>query len=241
MIRIHLLLVCISLLVSSVCGQNSQHSKTLSITGEQVIEQMSRAYSTAQSYSDTGLVQEVTPNSKRDHTKLITAFNTYFVRPESYRFEWNAVGEDEPGWKVIWNNGGMFFSLNSSGQPVRETRPGRTIGSAAVVTRGASHTIAALLTTQISGFRITQIRRASLLHQESFEGDLCYVVKGFHPLGFPIELWISKSNFMLRKSREIGKDGRIQEEIRRSIEVDRPILPSTFEFNPRKVIPKAVA
>jgi hypothetical protein len=222
-------------------GRNKDNTAGLALTARQVIDRMSQAYSTAQSYSDTGLVREVTPGPKNSSIKLITSFNTYFVRPDNYRFEWKAVGGDEPGWKVIWSNGGTFFSLNPGGQPVRETRTGRTIGSAAVVSRGASHTIAALLTTQISGFRITQIRHASLERNEVFEGDRCYVVKGFHPLGFPVELWISRSNFMLRKSREIGKDGRIQEEIRRSITVDRPILPSTFEFNPRKVIPKVVA
>jgi len=98
-----------------------------------------------------------------------------------------------------------------------------------------------LLTTGIGGFRLSQLDRVSLLRKETFEGKLCYVVRGFHPLGFAVELWITADDSLLRKIRQINNDGSFQEEIRRNIVVDEPISPNTFEYKARKMGVKTVA
>ena len=231
-------MVCAFLLAHSAFGQGSPEQKFMGQNGEQILQQMASKYAAVNSYRDTG---EVHVNLKGLKPSVTNTFNTYFVRPDRYRFEWYTAGSDDAKWNVIWSNSGSFYSLDASGVREREYRSGRTISTAASVSRGASQTVAALLTTGIGGFRLSQLDRVSLLRKETFEGKLCYVVRGFHPLGFAVELWITADDSLLRKIRQINNDGSFQEEIRRNIVVDEPISPNTFEYKARKMGVKTVA
>jgi len=74
-----------------------------------------------------------------------------------------------------------------------------------------------------------------LVGEEVFEGVLCYHIKGAHPNGEIYELWIGKSDLLLRKVRQVTKDSnniRTEEEIRRNIHVNEPIANALFDYKP---------
>ena len=231
-------MACALVFAHAAYAQRPTTRRSAPPNGEQILQQMASKYASVNSYSDSG---EVRVNLKGMKPTVTNTFNTYFVRPDRYRFEWYTMGSADPKWNVIWSNSGSFYSLDASGAREREYRPGRTISSAASVSRGASQTVAALLTTGIGGFRLSQLDRVSLLRSEIFEGERCYIIRGFHPLGFAVELWITTNDILLRKIRQLNNDGSFQEEIRRNIVVDKPISPNTFEYKSRKMGIKTIA
>jgi len=200
---------------------------------------MADKYSAAESYQDSGYVQ-ITANNPSAKPRILNSFNSYFARPGNYRFEWKANDEDNNGWHVIWTTGNFFSTLNSNGKPELEMNRGTTIARASAVTRGASQTVATLLSGTVRGFRVSELLDAALLRQENFEGEDCFVIRGRHPLGLPIDVWISKNDFLIRKIRQTNGDGSFQEEIRRNIKLDEPIAPQIFEYKSKRTAPRNV-
>src|SRR5262245_7919697 len=213
-------------------SQKSTHPQKASLTGVEVVQNMAAQYASADSYQDTGLVQETRPGGG-SRPRLVNSFKTYFARPGKFRFEWKPAETDDRSWRIIWCNADELYSLSSEGALERESRGETSIAAAAGVSRGASNTVGSLLATGIGGFRLTEMERVVLVRDEKFEGEDCYVVRGYHPLGLAIDLWISKSDSLLRKIRETNADGSYQEEIRRGIKLNQPVNDNTFEFKPR--------
>ena len=201
---------------------------------------MTDRYNNAKSYQDTGYVQIRTGVNVGSKVKILNTFDTYFARPGSYRFQWKADNDSDNGWKVIWSNGDFYSTLNANGDRELEMNRGTTIARATAVTRGASQTVAALLIGTVRGFRVSQMTNLVLLRQERFDGENCYVVRGKHPLGFAIDIWVGSNDFLIRKIRQMNGDGSFQEEIRRNIKLDIPIPQATFEYKAPKRAPKNI-
>ena len=201
---------------------------------------MADRYLAATSYQDVGFVQLRSSDSSSAKIKVLNSFSTFFARPEFYRFQWRSNDENDKGWKVIWTGGDFFSTLDENGDREIELNRGMTIARASAVTRGASQTVATLLSGTVRGFRVSEMSQLSLLRQEKFDGENCYVVRGRHPLGFAIDVWISKNDFLIRKIRQTNGDGSFQEEIRRNIKFDVPIAPEIFQYKSKKTAPKNV-
>jgi outer membrane lipoprotein-sorting protein len=240
MSKIFHIVVCVIVLAGYSSSQVRSRDVHASLNGEDIMLRMAERYNTAKSYQDTGLVQIRAGNNTASRTKVLNTFSTYFARPGSYRFQWKANSDSDNGWKVIWSGGDYFSTLNANGERELEMDRGTTIARAAAVTRGASQTVAALLSGTVRGFRLSQMSQVTLISKEEFDGVDCYVVRGHHPLGFAIDIWVGKSDFLIRKIRQMNGDGSFQEEIRRNIILDVPIPQSTFEYKSPKTAPKNV-
>jgi hypothetical protein len=206
------------------------------MTAEQIIQRMAAQYASAKTYQDVGIIQDIKSGGQ---IEAVNSFKTYFVRPNKFRFEWESYSfRGDREWNIVWGSGANVFKDYWWGEVEKEENLSMAIAGATGVSRGAAHTIPTLLMKEVGGFRFTDLARISLLHEEKFENVACFVVRGYHPFGFPIDLWISKTDFLLRKSREKREDGRFEEEIRRNVKVNGPIPVSTFQYSPSKKTPK---
>jgi hypothetical protein len=77
---------------------------------------------------------------------------------------------------------------------------------------------------------LTEISKISLLKQENFEGEDCFVVRGYWHRQ-PVNLWIGKNDYFLRKVRIANFNNTFQEEIRRNIKSGEEIPSETFTFS----------
>jgi outer membrane lipoprotein-sorting protein len=238
--KFFILTISVFLCSAVTFSQKNSHPQKTSLSGTEIVRKMAAQYAGADSYQDSGLVQEAKAGGG-SRPRLVNSFKTYFARPGKFRFEWKPAETDNRSWRIIWSNSDDLYSLSSEGALERESRGETSIAAAAGVSRGASNTVVSLLATGIGGFRLTQLERVVLVREEKFEGEDCYVVRGYHPLGLAIDLWISKSDSLLRKIRETNADGSYQEEVRRGIKLNAPVNNNTFEFKPRNIAPKSVA
>lgn len=211
-------------------------SQKSALNGEQIVRKMAEQYANSKSYSDVGVVQTVSGKDERI-IETNVSFKTYFVRPKKLRFEW----EDSPpfkSWHIVWSDGKDAYTFWESGKLEKEESLSMALAGATGVSGGSAHTISVLLMEDAGGFKLTEMSRISLLREEQFEGEDCFVVRGYHPFGFPIDLWISKNDFLLRKEREQNEDKTFSEEIRRNVKLDGTIPSETFQYTPPAATPK---
>lgn len=218
------------LLVTSVVrSQEKQKARLL-------LNQMAETYSRLVSYQDEGVV--ITTYDEETGGRIDKLpFKTFFKRPNLFRFEWTDYFLSKLGKKrVAWSNGKSAFTYWEPDRYEMEKRLGLAIAGATGVSRGSAHTVSRLLLAdEVSGFPVTDLNDASLLGEEIFEGVLCYHIKGTHPHGGVYELWIGKSDRLLRKVREETRDSdkiTTKEEIRRNIHVNQPIANAFFDYKP---------
>lgn len=221
-------------LLTLLLGSRVADCQPKTMTPLSIIEKMATQYATASSYQDSGVVIDVNGDTfGQDSPALI--FKTYFERPHFFRTEWierdNAQSR-EP-WSVVWNDGKQTWRYYSWDPTVKkETNIGLGIAGATGISRGSAHTVLALLLEAVGGFRLTETTNLSIIREEKFEGENCYVLRGYHPLNFPIDMWISKNDFLLRKTEKRTHNGAYQVEIRRNVKLNGKIPPDIFNFTP---------
>ncbi|MEO8574699.1 MAG: DUF2092 domain-containing protein [Pyrinomonadaceae bacterium] len=215
-----------TLLIIALLSLSAQ-AQTRTSTGDQIIQKMSAQYASVKSYQDVGVIQDGSKNS----TIKVNEFKTYFVRPNLIRFEWEDADDRDKFSSIFWSDGkGVFSFYNFSKDLEKEESISSAVAGATGISRGAAHTVTRLLSTDVGGFSLTEMSRIILLSQEAFEGEDCFVVRGFHPFGFAIDVWISKRDMLIRKVHEEKESGAFTDDIRREIKINQPIPESTFKF-----------
>jgi outer membrane lipoprotein-sorting protein len=203
------------------------------ITPHTIIRKMAARYANAASYQDTGVVMDTKSGADNQGTVEIE-FKTYFVRPHLFRFEW--VDRDtvtlEERLNVVWNNGKRTFRYYSWDDPSveREENIGIGLAGATGISRGSAHTVMTLLMKEVGGFRVTELTGISLLGEDKVGGENCYVLRGYHPFKFPVDLWISKQDFLIRKTREPVGDGSYKVEIHKDVKLNVATSREIFNF-----------
>lgn len=224
---------CASLTMLMYWGVGVSQTKT--ITAQSIVEKMAAQYANASSYQDTGVVEDVKGEGAGQSVTVIK-FKTFFVRPHFFRFEWTdrSVVTSEERLNVVWNDGKQtygYYSWDDAGIEKKEDL-GLGIAGATGISRGSAHVIPALLMEEVGGFRLPETSNVSLLGEEKFEGEDCYIVRGYHPHNFPIDMWIGKRDFLLRKVKEPNEDGTYEVDIRRDIKLNGKIPAEIFNYTP---------
>jgi hypothetical protein len=169
-------------------------------------------------------------------------FKTYFVRPHLFRFEWTERDLMTAGQRlsVVWDDGRHAFEYYSWDDPAVSEREGidRVVAGATGVSKGSAHTIPALLMQDVAGFRLTELTSLSVLGEEEFEGEECFIVRGYHPFNFPIDMWSSKRDYLLRKTKEPQDGGVFKIEIHRGVKLNGRISRGLFNYSPPPPNPK---
>lgn len=196
---------------------------------------MTERYTSMQSYQDCGAVRVY---SRLLPLTIDLTFQTYFVRPDLFRFEWHSQSrllrwsDGFRHYAAIWSNGDSVYTYwNTRG--LREERSLKSaVAGATGISHGSAHTVYRLLNNKVGGFTFTELQQLSKLHGQKFEGTPCHTIRGRHPRGGTYKLWIGKEDLLIRKVRSTSGIF-IQEETRQEIRVNSLIPGTTFyEFAP---------
>jgi hypothetical protein len=201
----------------------------------QVLAEMSDAYASLQTYSDTGVVFR---HFKNDAAPNETTFETAFARPKLFRFAWVSHHPYPPlrhvEWKsVIWFDGRAPYSHADwgpdQGKSKIEDSLTMAVAGATGVSGGAAHTVVRLILPEIGGFSLGDLASPELVGVEVVEGVSCDHVLGTAEYAGQIDLWVGRADHMLRKQRVVLA-GVAQEEIRRNIQLNQTIPLEKFSL-----------
>jgi hypothetical protein len=223
--------IVVSIMLILHLASDVDRGKEVAFTARTIIEKMASQYSTAMSYQDSGLVETTFLSATGSRLEELP-FNTYFRRPRFFRFEW-IEALPTPTKHVIWCDGRHAYKYRDPDIFEDEEKLSLAISGASGLTSGASHTIPRLLIDEMVGFVLTDLTNLSLEGSDVFEGQECFVIKGIHPMGDTNELWIGKTDFLLRKLKTVHKFAdfsAISQEIHRNIRLNEEIPVEIFDF-----------
>jgi outer membrane lipoprotein-sorting protein len=200
------------------------------------MRRIAQSYAGCSSYQDTGVVETTFDETTSGRIEK-KPFKTYFQRPTLFRFEWIDYSPYKDGrLNIVWSNGKEAFTYWQPDRYEKEESLSMGIAGATGISSGAAHTLSRLLMEDImSGFALTDLTDLSIVGSEQFEGEWCYRISGKHPSGSLYELWIGKSDYLVRKLRRRSKFenfSTLEEEIHRDIKINVPIARSVFNFKP---------
>jgi outer membrane lipoprotein-sorting protein len=235
-----------------------------------ILKEMVARYAGFSSYQDSGVVQTLpgesllaaSPTRPRfiniaSSGGTLVSFKTYYARPGKFRFEWRSPLLKASRDAAIWSNGKQAYSwtpdvagigegyILNSGSELRSY-----VDEAQRWSGGAVFFVPSLLMKDVSPFSfgdmLSIMEGLSLLREEQFDGEPCYVIKG-NISGVPWVLWVGKESYLLRKTRTVytsvsfhetlEKKGRVKtsiaEEVHRNIRVDENIPETVFRYRPQ--------
>lgn len=194
---------------------------------ESLLQEMARAYSTAQSYSDKSMAIY---RNRDGSERLRVDFRIWFARPSSFRVdaESKRPGGGVPRREVMWADGAAARTW-ATDKAVASHPKVRIAGSGMFGTY-AYHVPTLLESSYGARRRLHELSSPELVGEETFEGVDCYRVRGEWE-GDAYEVWLGKADHLVRKIAATYADHQ-QEEIHREILVDQPIPKETFRFAP---------
>jgi len=200
-----------------------------------ILSNMFRVYSRLASYQDEGIL--VTTNDEpTGGTIEKMPFKTFFKRPHLFLFEWTEFTITKLGRKnVVWFNGKEAFMYWEPDSYEKKESLSMAVAGATGISLGTVNTVSTMLSPgEFGDSRLNRLVKPALLGEDVFDGIRCFHIKATED-GNPIELWVGKTDFLLRKiKRESKKDEgvRIEEEIRRNIQTDQAIAEAVFNYTP---------
>lgn len=200
-----------------------------------ILDNVFKVYSRLKSYQDEGILIETRDESTGGTIEKMP-FKTSFRRPNMFRFEWTDYTITKLGrTHIVWSNGKEVFTYWEPDRYEKEESLSLAVAGATGVTSGAARTVALLLLPEeLGGATWKDLKEVSLAGEEVVDGVNCYRIKAKFG-DDPLELWIGKNDFLLRKSREEKKIDEIlwiTEEFRRKIQVDHSIPDVAFNYKP---------
>ncbi len=179
-----------------------------------ILRKTARVYRASKSYVDTGTVQTVYTNSKREWTGE-TRFKTAYVAPFEFRFESNmrdvpSVEADFIAWR---DRDGVqaWYNLDPDmGNDIRSIQGALDTGAG--ISRDTSGLIPGLIFpgTKLGG-DIVRLANAVRLEDAEIDGFDCFQIQGRRePHDGPTIVWIDKESFLIRRIYEEDeiRDGR---------------------------------
>ena len=208
-----------------------------------VLLESGAAYASLKTYSDTGVA------THPDFGDL--TFDTAFERPERFRF---AFKDGHPfvllrfltTEHIVRDDGRRVttWTVSSGKEPVEviDASLALAVAGATGVSRGSAHRIATLLMPHLwdhdaFGSSILALSEPKLLGDASIEGVPCRDVSGRTKRGMAVEVWIARSDHLIRRIDTRDSQGVVESEVRRDIRIDAVIPPATFDTHaaPRRV------
>jgi outer membrane lipoprotein-sorting protein len=203
------------------------------VAAESLLQHMAQAYAAVSSYSDSGSVHG---NDKDGPDPSSVGFRIYFSRADGFRFDLtNNVGSPHfpPTHKVLWCKGKESYQW---WQDFPEIVTNRDVfsgisGFTGISSRSA-HNIPSLLETNFGWQEyLYQISSPKVVGDEVVDGTDCFRVRGKGRAGRTFEIWLSKSDYFVRKIKTTYPD-LSHEEIHRGIEINQQISRNVFNLSP---------
>jgi len=211
------------------------------LSGQEILAQMSRRYASCESYRDSGVVKASIEGTEQVLPEQ--PFETKFCRSGLFRFDWQMLLQPgvPPKKCSVWTDGDGVCSYCEPAEFFREQNLASAVARAAGISGGAVHTVPRLLMPDLGGKAITDLGDLELLREESMSGVDCFVVKGTRGGGgdpasraMTYELWIGKTDYLLRRIRmrawaQMLGSWAVTEETRADVEIDVDITRGEFE------------
>lgn len=190
----------------------AQDAVSPGMTAAQIIAQMEEAYATCTTYTDSG---EIHKTFHRDGRVKIIRFETAFIRPDRFRFEFNQADRHNPEGPrqryIVWQDGRHVRRWSYAREQVnRKATLSLAIAGATGVSSGVAHYVPRLMIPEIDGGsvtdgRFTRIDDVTLAIDATGESVDCYRL-----VGSEFELWIGTQDFLLRRViRDSGMSNRV--------------------------------
>jgi outer membrane lipoprotein-sorting protein len=194
---------------------------------ESHLKQMEAAYAQLQSYSDNSTVLYRNPDGTERST---VNFKIWFSRPTSFRIDAHSTSTTggPPRREVMWTDGDKARAW-SLGKAVVNLDKIQIAGSRMFGTY--AYHVPTLLDASYGGQkRIHQLSAPKMAGEETIDGIDCVRISGqFH--GDPYELWIGRSDHLVRKVVASYR-GNLMEETHREIAINPALTPEVFKFAP---------
>lgn len=202
-------------------------------SAESLLKRMARAYGSARSYTDSGEVYTY-QNGVRDSAS--TRFRIHFVRPDRLRFEMlqNIGSPYQPQrYTMIWSDGNWTYSWEQGYPRVATSRDvTAVIAQFTGVSGRAVHNIPSLLQANFGGQEyLYRISSPKVLGEDVFEETDCYRIQGKGRGERLLEIWVGKSDHLIRKVRTTYSDSS-REEVHHGIAINQPVSPLMLSFTP---------
>lgn len=202
-------------------------------SAESILKRMARAYGCAKSYADSGVVYDY-HNGARDEAGM--SFRINFLRPDHLRFELtDNIGSSyfPENYRVLWSYGNATYTWERSYPQIQTHRDvTTTIAQFTGISRRSVHNIPSLLQTNFGWQEyLYKITSPTVAGEEAFEAIHCYRIQGEGKGGRRFEIWVGKSDYLIRKVRTTYSTFS-SEEIHRGIAIDQPLSPDMLSFTP---------
>jgi hypothetical protein len=198
-----------------------------------VLKRVARTYSSLKSYSDSGVVYTYRDGVRESDS---IRFRVHYFRPDRLKFEMTAnVGSPyfPEDYTALWCNGKETY-LWEQHYPHVVTRLDvtSTIAEFTGVSGRSVHNIPSLLQTNFGWQeRLHEIASPTVVGEEEFDNVDCYRVQGSGRGERRFDLWIGKSDYLIRKIRTTYLDF-YNDELHQGIEIDQPMSPEMLTFSP---------
>ena len=206
---------CAQLLLSAKVQGQSKANQKPELTAEKIIHKMAETYAKCKSYQDTGIVKTVFIHSNGKKRIVEKPFTTAFVRPDQFRFEYkekvDSYIKEKPCY-IVWRKGSevltWFYIRSNLIEKKKSLSSG--IAGATGVSSGSAHTIPVLLTSEVGGSKLTDLKEMKLLDDGTLDKVKCFRIQGkfsfSHDTGKiiqkPTVIWIDKNTFLVRRIDE---------------------------------------
>ncbi len=205
-----------------------------SLSGSEILAQMAQVYATCRSYRDSGVVRIVYFEETGERVEE-RPFETAFVRPESFRFEFRESFMGRTKRYIVSQRASeirTWWDVHAATETPASLAMG--LAGATGVSGGSAHTVPVLLLPGVIPGRstkdMTDVRR---LDDVECGSSACSRVEGVYA-GTKRTLWIDLKSFLLRRvdfSTEFPKF-HTRETTTYEPAINETIPPEALEFNP---------
>jgi hypothetical protein len=215
------------------CGTLHLHAQAPDSVAESLLHRMAGAYALLNSYSDSGVVYHYNHGTRDPDS---TRFRIFFVRPDLFRFEMtNNVGSPyfPEDYKVLLSDASQSRSWwQSNPQITTNSDVISGIGGFTGISSRSVHNIPSLLQTNFGWQEVLdELSSPRLLGHEPVNGTDCYHLQGVGRGDRQFEVWIGKTDYLVRKVRTNYPEF-FDEEIHDEITINQKISSETFNFTP---------
>jgi hypothetical protein len=198
-----------------------------------ILKRMAQTYTSAKSYADSGVVYTY---HKGVRAPASLSFRIHYLRLDHLKFEMTQnIGSPHfpERYTVMWYDGNATsYWEREYPRIVTSHNVTSTIAQFTGTSSRSIHNVPSLLQKNFGWQEyLYELTSPSVLGEEVFAHADCYRVQGMGQGERRFELWIGKSDYLIRKIKTTYSDF-YNEELHQGIEINRPIPAEMVTFSP---------
>jgi outer membrane lipoprotein-sorting protein len=232
------LAACCLITAVMVRPASADEPKPEALQAGHVLDRMAKAYAHCKSYRDSGVVRTMFIEATGKRT-VETRFATAVVRPDRFRFEYEAKQIDGREFRcIVWRSGNEVQTWSNVDLGLEKPKSlDSAVAGVVGVSGGSAHTVPALLLpNDVTGRRLTDMTEAKRVEDSKLGKVDCFRIEGNFVKDHPITIWIDKKTFLVRRIDSRQKFAAFCTEETTSYDpvFDEEIPDRKLEFDPPK-------